>query len=63
MSDDADKTQDRLELEDSIRRKYNARESAPIKGTGYCLNCGEAIRKDWRWCDQYCRDDYEHRNK
>jgi hypothetical protein len=62
MSDDADLTQERLEKEEAFRRKYR-QESTPITGTGYCLNCGEAIRKDWRWCDQYCRDDYEHRNK
>lgn len=62
MSDDADRTQERLELEEAIRRQYR-QESAPIKGTGFCLNCGEPIRKDMRWCDQYCRDDFEQRKK
>ena len=62
MSDDADLTQERLEKEEAFRRKYR-QESAPIMGTGYCLNCGEAIRKDWRWCNAACRDDFEHRTK
>jgi|688.fasta_scaffold371682_3 RNA polymerase-binding transcription factor DksA len=61
MSDDVDKTQERLELEETIRKRYRKQEATPIKGMGYCLNCGEPIRKDWRWCDQDCRDDYEHR--
>lgn len=62
MSDDADRTQDRIELEEKIRRKYRQTD-APIMGTGFCLNCGEALSKDMRWCDQYCRDDYEQRKK
>jgi hypothetical protein len=62
MSDDADLTQERLEKEEAFRRKYR-QEEAPIKGTGFCLNCGEAIRKDWRWCNAECRDDYEYRSK
>lgn len=62
MSDDVDQTQDRLDIEQALRTKYR-KEPAPIKGLGYCLNCGEPLRKDWRWCDKYCRDDYEFRTK
>lgn len=62
MSDDIDKTQDRLDLEQEIFTKYR-KEPASIKGNGYCLNCGEPLRKNGRWCDQYCRDDYEFRTK
>jgi hypothetical protein len=62
MSDDVDQTQDRLDLEQELRKKYR-KAPTPIKGVGYCLNCGEPLSKDWRWCDQYCRDDYEQRLK
>ena len=62
MADEIDRTQDRLELEEQIKRQYRNTD-APIKGTGFCLNCGEAIRKDMRWCDSHCRDDFEHRAK
>jgi hypothetical protein len=62
MSDDVDKTQERLELEETIRKQYH-KESVPLKGKGHCLNCGEPLKKDLRWCDQHCRDDYEHRLK
>lgn len=28
-------------------------------GIGLCLNCGEAVPGDARWCDAHCRDDWE----
>lgn len=60
MSDEADVTQDRVESEEEARRKY--RQDIPkVRGVGVCLNCGEAVAKGIRWCDRYCRDDYENR--
>ena len=59
MSDDADKTQDRIELEDAIRRK----EMDGIKyitGTGHCLNCGTILNDSRRWCDKDCADDWDY---
>jgi hypothetical protein len=44
MSDDADKTQERLELEEMLRRKY-ASEDIQTQGNGQCLNCGDKITK------------------
>jgi hypothetical protein len=26
-----------------------------------CHNCGEELEAGLRFCDQFCRDDYEHR--
>lgn len=62
MADEADRTQERLELEDQILKQYR-RAEPPSVGTGICLNCGEKIGKEMRWCDSHCRDDYEHRSK
>ena len=27
--------------------------------TGYCLNCGESLEGDRRFCDADCRDDWQ----
>ena len=59
MSDDADKTQDRLELEDAIRRK-EMDGIKYIQGTGYCLNCGTKLKDSRRWCDKDCADDWDY---
>lgn len=42
-------------------------EAARVKGpevhaTGYCLNCGEDMPDNQRWCDADCRDDWEKMN-
>ena len=62
MSDDADKTQERLELEEMLRRKY-ASEEVHTQGNGQCLNCGDKITKERRWCSKECADDWEYYNK
>lgn len=62
MSDDIDKTQERLEIEEMIRRKY-ANEEISTKGTGQCLNCGDSISKDRRWCSKECADDWDYYHK
>jgi hypothetical protein len=59
MSDDADKTQDRLEKEDAIRRK-EMDSMKYIKATGHCLNCGTKLKDLRRWCDKDCADDWEY---
>lgn len=62
MTDDIDKTQDRLDLEEKLRRKYTS-SNIDTKGSGVCLNCGEKINKDRRWCNRECADDWEYYNK
>jgi predicted amidophosphoribosyltransferase len=59
MSDDADKTQERIELEDAIRRKGMS-DINYVKPTGLCLNCGEKLNDSRRWCDKDCADDWDY---
>jgi hypothetical protein len=62
MADDIDRTQDRIELEEAIRRKYTATQVTTTH-TGFCANCGEPVEPKLRWCNAECRDDWEHRTK
>lgn len=59
MSDDADKTQERIEREDAIRRK-EMKGIKYIQGTGNCLNCGKKLNDARRWCDKDCADDWDY---
>ena len=34
--------------------------SGPVE-TGYCLNCGEPLPAERRWCDALCRDEWERK--
>lgn len=62
MSDDADRSQDRMELEDSIRRIYTKKPALEAEATGSCLNCGEDLTTlGQRWCDAACREDWQKR--
>jgi RNA polymerase-binding transcription factor DksA len=63
MSDDADMTQDRMELEDKIRKKYTQRLAKEAEANGYCLECGEDLPAEKRWCDANCRDLWEERRR
>lgn len=37
-------------------------ERPPIPFSGFCLSCGEPV-KQRRFCDAYCREDFENRRK
>lgn len=61
MSDDADLSQDRMEKEDALRRKYAPANTLEVDATGACLNCGELVPSGVRWCDKDCQDDWQKR--
>jgi hypothetical protein len=63
MSDDADLTQDRMEFEEKIRKKYTHRPDKEAEANGYCLNCGEDLPVDKRWCDADCQLDWQKRRR
>lgn len=35
------------------------RRPAGPEACGTCLNCGEPLAVGMRWCDEYCRDDWQ----
>lgn len=59
MADDADKTAERMEHEEKLRRLST--QAPAIEPTGFCLNCDEPLTEG-RWCDAHCRDDWSKRN-
>lgn len=62
MSDAADKTQERIENEERVRRKFQQLDALEVDPTGECLNCGEVMPSiGMRWCDAACRSDWEYR--
>lgn len=59
--DDADIAGARQEAE-MARKLKAAHEFAPeAQPTGFCLNCGEPLQNDRRWCGPECREDWERR--
>lgn len=63
MSDEADLAQGRMELEEEIRKKYIAKPTKEAEATGLCLNCGEPVKGEQRWCDVSCRNDWQARRR
>jgi len=62
MSDDVDRSQERMEQEDQIRRIYTKRPVMEALPTGLCLNCSEELHEvGQRWCDSACCQDWELR--
>ena len=61
--DEADMSQSRLEMEETIRRKYTTAPPLEVGHTGYCHNCGEPLTGTARWCDQFCQEDWTKRCK
>lgn len=49
-----------LFLQSSLRKQQQSVKDGPVKGTGACLSCGEAIADERkRWCDASCRDEWQ----
>ena len=36
-----------------------ARKVKQVQATGRCLYCNNPLDYDKRWCDEWCRDDYQ----
>lgn len=63
MSDDADLSQSRMELEEEIRRKYQKPLGLEVEATGKCLNCFDPLPDNKRWCSPECHDDWNLRRR
>lgn len=61
MSDIVDDAQaaEQLFLLGALRKRQQSA-TQPVKGTGSCLSCGEAITDERkRWCGPECRDEWQ----
>lgn len=63
MADIADKANDLVAMNEelAIRSLHNQKPKALF--TGFCLHCEEVVEEPKRWCDSFCRDQWEARNK
>ena len=62
MADIVDKAEEAESAIFALRIK-NLPSSEIPKGNGVCLYCAERLNHDGRWCDAYCRDDWEKRQR
>lgn len=61
--DEVDRTAERAELEAPLLIKNSKKPEGP-KPTGFCAFCDEALPEgELRFCDAYCRDDFEFAQK
>lgn len=60
MADEVDLAGDFQEqfLADSIERQLSSKSSAP-ESKGFCLYCEEKTSREKRWCNTFCRDDWQ----
>lgn len=61
MSDEIDMAQDHIEREEEMRRKYRKAATLEAQPVGACLNCGESLKGNERWCDRHCQEDWQKR--
>ncbi len=62
MNDEADRSDERIEaaIQEGIQR---VRKCVSLFFTGECHFCGESVEEPKRFCDSYCRDDYDARQR
>ena len=47
--------------EDQLQRAIEKARKNSVLPVGQCLNCGEKLLNNKKFCDEWCREDYEHR--
>lgn len=57
----ADFLDDASENENNERERLiqKARKTKQVQATGHCLYCNNSLNDGRRWCDEWCRDDYQ----
>jgi hypothetical protein len=57
----ADFLDDASENESKERERLiaKARNGVKVQATGHCLYCNQELPNDQRWCDQWCREDWQ----
>lgn len=61
IMDDADRTVERTELGEALRRRHQLKPGPEVESNGHCANCGEPATKATRFCDVSCREDWQLR--
>lgn len=49
--------------EDQLQRAIEKARQNPNIGGGQCLNCGEKLLNNKKFCDEWCREDFEVRER
>lgn len=62
MPDEADRGNDTAELFLKAALQ-NVKRPMAACGAGFCINCGEDLGGDERWCDKDCMADWEARQR
>lgn len=62
MADEADNAMNTMETLDKAALYTSLRDVPDVEATGECLYCGEVVMPPRRWCNAYCRDDWEREN-
>ena len=63
MSDEIDMASDKEQAMRDAAIKNASMFKSKLKPCGKCLNCGEEVGSELRFCDADCRDDFEFRNE
>lgn len=63
MADEIDKAADHeMAMREAAIRNASVSVSV-LKACGKCLNCRDELPADLRFCNKFCRDDFERRNE
>lgn len=63
MADIADKANDLVAMNEELAIRSLRNQKPKTLFTGFCLHCEEVVEEPKRWCDSFCRDQWEARNK
>ncbi len=63
MADIADKANDLVAMNEELALRSLRSQKSKALFTGFCLHCEEVLEEPKRWCDSFCRDQWEMRNK
>lgn len=58
MADEFDRASD-IEMAQREFAIKNAKNGKKIEATGHCLYCNAELPNQKRWCDEWCRDEWQ----
>lgn len=63
MTDELDLASDREQMARDAAIKNASAYTSNLKPCGKCLNCGDEVASELRFCNAYCRDDFQDRHE